>query len=79
MMNKNILTIYDNDGNTKKYKILLVIKKEYNYIIYTDIDNENIRKNIRVIKVSNLNDLAILPINNDDWTIINNEYNKLIS
>ena len=78
-MNKNILTIYDNNDNIKKYKILLVIKKDYNYIVYTNIDNENIKKDLHVVKVLNLEDLSILPISDDEWNMIYNEYNKLIN
>ena len=77
-MNKNIITIYDNE-NILKYKILLVIKKDYNYIIYTDLNNENINKNLYAIKILDFNDQSPLPINDDEWQMINNEYNKLIN
>ena len=77
-MNKNIITIYDSE-NIEKYKILLVIKKDYNYIIYTDINNDSIKKNLYVVKTLDFNNLTPITINDDEWQMINSEYNKLIN
>ena len=78
-MNENIITIYDNENNKKDYKILLIIEKEYYYIIYTDLKNTNIKKNLNVVKVSSLDKLDIIPMNNNDWKIVETEYKNLIN
>lgn len=78
-MNENIITIYDNENNKKDYKILLIIEKEYYYIIYTDLKNTNIKKNLNVVKVSSLDKLDIIPMNNNDWKIVEKEYKNLIN
>ena len=79
-MNKDILTIYDNEGNTKDYKLLLVIDKEFKYLIYTDLDNINIKKNLYAIKIKDLNRSAdTLPIDDNEWEMIEETYKKLIN
>ena len=78
-MNENVITIYDNENNKKDYKILLIIEKEYYYIIYTDLKNINIKKNLNVVKVSSLDKLDIIPMNNNDWKIVEKEYKNLIN
>ena len=78
-MNENVITIYDNENNKKDYKILLIIEKEYYYIIYTDLKNTNIKKNLNVVKVSSLDKLDIIPMNNNDWKIVEKEYKNLIN
>ena len=78
-MNENIITIYDNENNKKDYKILLIIEKEYYYIIYTDLKNTNIKNNLNVVKVSSLDKLDIIPMNNNDWKIVETEYKNLIN
>ena len=78
-MNENIITIYDKEGNKQEYKILLIIEKEYYYIIYTDINSQSIKNNLNVIKVSSLDNLAAIPINDDEWNMLENEYNNIIN
>lgn len=79
-MNKDILTIYDNEGNTKDYKLLLVIDKEFKYLIYTDLDNINIKKNLYAVKIKDLNRSAdTLPIDDNEWEMIEEAYKKLIN
>ena len=78
-MNENVITIYDNENNKKDYKILLIIEKEYYYIIYTDLKNTNIKNNLNVVKVSSLDKLDIIPMNNNDWKIVETEYKNLIN
>ena len=79
-MNKDILTIYDNEGNTKDYKLLLVIDKEFKYLIYTDLDNINIKKNLYAVKIKDLNRSAdTLPIDDNEWEMIEETYKKLIN
>ena len=78
-MNEDIITIYD-DNSQKDYKVLFVIEKEYKYIVYTDIDNNDLNKELYAIKVKDLiNDESPIPITEDEWTMIETEYKKLIN
>ena len=76
-MNKDIITIYDNDNNKKEYKMLFIIEKEYKYIIYTDLENNNLFKKLYAVKINKDNNT--LEINNDEWQMIENEYQKLLN
>ena len=77
-MGNNILTIYDENNNTKDYKVLLVIENEYRYIIYTDLNNYNIKKNLYAIKLKSLDSTEPIYINDTEWKTIENEYQNLI-
>lgn len=75
----DIITLYDENNNKKDYKVLLVINDEYKYIIYTDIDNNDLRNNLMVAKVKSLDNLSdTLPINQDEWKYIENKYKEII-
>lgn len=75
----DIITLYDENNNKKDYKVLLVINDEYKYIIYTDIDNKDLRSNLMVAKVKSLDNLSeTLPINQDEWKYIENKYKEII-
>ena len=75
----DIITLYDENNNKKDYKVLLVINDEYKYIIYTDIDNKDLRNNLMVAKVKSLDNLSeTLPITQDEWKYIENKYKKII-
>lgn len=78
-MNENIITVYDNQNNKRQYKILLIVEKEYYYIIYTDLENNNIKKDLFAVKVSSLNNLNTIPLNDDEWHMLENEYRNLIN
>ena len=79
-MDKDIITIFDNNNQTKDYKLLLVIDNEYKYIIYTDIYNLYIKNNIYSIKIKELiSNEEILPINDNEWQMIEDNYLKLIN
>ena len=79
LMNRDILTIYD-DKQKKDYKLLFVIHQEYNYIIYTDLDNNDLTKDLYAIKVKSLNNNSnTIPITDEEWLMIENKYNKLIN
>lgn len=59
--------------DNKKYKILHYFKNNNdNYIIYSD-DNE-ILSNKYVMKDNNI---SLLPINDDEWEIVDQEWEKL--
>ena len=75
-MNKDIITIYDNNDNKKNYKLLFIIEKEFKYIIYTDIDNNDLTKNLYAVKVKDNNSLEIT---DKEWKMIEKEYNKLLN
>ena len=77
-MGNNILTIYDENNNAKDYKVLLVIENDYEYIIYTDLNNYNIKKNLYAIKLSSLESTEPIFINDTEWEMIEKEYQNLI-
>lgn len=61
------------------YRLLYIIDKEYKYVIYTDINNENITKKLYAIKVKSfVNNETTLPISDDEWKMIENKYHELI-
>ena len=77
-MNKDIITV-TNDNNEKiDYKLLMVIDKNFKYLIYTDIDNPDYKKNIYAVKVKSLNiNEETIPITDNEWEMIENEYKKI--
>ena len=76
----NNITIYDENNDPKEYKILLIINKKFKYIIYTDLDNDNIEKNLNVAKVSSLDNInEMLPINDEEWQMIDECYKKFLN
>ena len=77
-MNENIITIYDAKNNKKDYKILLIIEKKYCYIICSDINNPSIKNNLIVVKLVSLDNLEILPISDDEWKSLEDEYTDII-
>ena len=80
LMNNDIITLYDENNLKHEYKLLFVIDKEFKYIVYTNVDNYNIKKDLYVIKVKSLNNNEkSIPITDDEWKMINDEYQKLIN
>lgn len=77
-MGNNILTVYDENNNTKDYKVLLVIESDYKYIIYTDLNNYNIKKNLYAIKLKSLDSNEPIYINDTEWKMIEKQYQTLI-
>lgn len=77
-MSKDIITIYDDNG-PKEYKLLMIIDQEYKYIIYTDLDNLDIKKDLYAIKVKELNSNEVFPITSNEWDMIKKTYNKLVN
>ena len=77
-MDENIIKIHHSDGSIKDYKILVTIKKEYYYIIYTDLGNTNIKEDLYAIKTKSFDNNEALPIIDDEWLMIEQEYNNLI-
>ena len=76
-MNKDIITIYNNDNNKKDYKLLFIIEKEFKYIIYTDLDNNDMFKDLYAVKVNK--DDNSLEISDNEWQMIENEYKNLVN
>ncbi len=76
----DIITLYDENNQTKDYKLLLVIDKDFKYIIYTDLDNNNIKNDLYAIKVKSLNNNEeTISINDSEWNMIEEEYNKIVN
>ncbi len=79
-MNNDLITLYDSNNQKKDYKLLLVIDNEYKYVIYTDIDNTDINKNLYAIKIKEFNNNEeTIPISDTEWEMIENELKKLIN
>ena len=77
-MSENIIKIYDTNNNYKDYKVLLTIEKDYFYVIYTDLENNNIKENLYAIKLKSLDSNDTIPIDDLEWQIIEEEYNNLL-
>ncbi len=78
-MDENIIKIHHSDGSTKDYKILVTIKKEDYYIIYTDLGNNNIKEDLYAIKIKSFENNEVLPISDDEWLMIEQEYVNLLN
>ncbi len=78
MIKQDIITIYK-DNVLTEYKLLLIIQKEYNYIIYTDMDNMNPNKDLYVAKVKSIDNLEeTLSISEEEWKMIEAEYQRIL-
>ncbi len=79
-MNKDIITLYDDKNEKKDYKLLLVINKDYKYLIYTDINNMNLKNNIYAIKTKNLkSNEEVLAIDDNEWQMIEETYENIVN
>ncbi len=79
-MDNDIITLYDNNNQKHEYKLLLVLNKEFKYLIYTNIENNDIKKDLYVIKIKALNTREdTIPITDEEWKMIENEYQNLIN
>ena len=79
-MNDDIITLYDSNNQKYEYKLLMVLDKEYKYLIYTNIGNNDIKTDLHAIKIKELNNNEeIIPLTNEEWTMIENEYQNLIN
>ena len=73
------IKIYDKDNNLKEYKVLLIIDLDYKYIIYTNINNSNLEKDLLVAKVKSLDNInETLEISDEEWKMIEERYQKII-
>ena len=80
LMNDDIITLYDSNNQKYEYKLLMVLDKEYKYLIYTNIGNNDIKTDLHAIKIKELNNNEeIIPLTNEEWTMIENEYQNLIN
>ena len=78
-MNNDLITLYDSNNQKKDYKLLLVIDNEYKYVIYTDIDNTDINKNLYAIKIKEFNNNEeTIPIDDNELLMIENKLKELI-
>lgn len=76
-MDKDIITIVSNNEK-KEYRLLSIINNQY--IIYTNLDNDNITKDIHVIKVESMDNLdKIIPMTDKEYEIITKKYDNLIN
>ena len=79
-MNNDIITLYDSNNQKHEYKLLLVLNKEFKYLIYTNINNNDIKKDLYAIKIKALNKKEdTIPITDDEWKMIETEYLNLIN
>lgn len=78
-MNNDLITLYDSNNQKKDYKLLLVIDKEYKYVIYTDIDNTDINSNLYAIKIKEFNNNEeTIPIDDNELIMIETKLKELI-
>ena len=71
-MNKDTIKLLENNTE-KEYRLLSIIDNKY--IIYTDIDNINIYKDIYVVKVNQVGDNQnTIPISDEELKIVNQKY-----
>ena len=79
-MNNDIITVYDENNEKEDYKLLLVINKEYKYLIYTKLNNLNLKRNLYAVKIKDLkSNEETLEISNDEWEMIEKTYKNLIN
>ena len=77
---EDIITLTNENNEEKDYKLLFVINKEYQYLIYTDLYNTDYKSHLYAIKTRDLDtDEEILPISDSEWDMIEKTYNKLIN
>ncbi len=78
-MMEDKIVLMDENNQEKEYKLLAIIDKEDKYIIYTDLNNLDITNNLYVVKVKELNNNTLtIPITDDEWNMINEEYLSII-
>ena len=79
IMMEDKIILLDENNQEKEYKLLAIIDKEDKYIIYTDLDNLDITNNLYVVKIKELNNnTSIIPITDEEWNMINEEYSSII-
>ena len=79
-MNKDLVTITNENNEKHDYKLLMVIDKDFKYLIYTDLDNPDYKKNLYAVKVKSINNNEeTIPITDSEWEMIENEYKKIVN
>ena len=80
IMVNDIVSLYDENNIKKDYKLLFVINKEYKYIVYTGINNNNCKYDLHAVKVKLLdNNQETIPITDDEWKMIEEKYLNFIN
>ena len=75
-MNKDIIRLAKNDEE-KDYQLLMTIDDKY--IIYTELDNTNIKKDIHVLKVNSIeNNNESISISDEELEIVTKKYLNII-
>ena len=80
MFMDDIITLYDENNQKQDYKLLLILDKDFKYLIYTNINNNDVKNDLYAIKLKTLNNNETsIPITNDEWTMIEKESLNLIN
>ena len=80
-MEKDNIIIVTNDANEKKECYLLASLgiNDKKYIIYKDVDNKDIDKNLMASRIEMLSqEMQLFPLSEEEWELVSEEYSKII-
>lgn len=76
MKEQDRITVYDKDNNSRECSVLAIILNKY--IVYTDIDNNNLKHNLYVNKFKKFDmNITLMPLDNIDWIIVEKAYKEM--
>ena len=81
MKKDDIIKIINDDNEEKEYVLLATfIDSGKQYIIYKDINNNSIDKDIMASRIDEFKvDMKLFPLSNEEWDMIIDKYKKIIN
>lgn len=81
MKKDDIIKVIDENNEEKEYNLLAVFTiNGKQYIVYKDINNKSVTENLLASRITEFSkDMKLIPLTNEEWDIVSNEYEKLIS